>query len=102
MNPSHRFRVGHITECFNLHVSDPDKGIKRETDHIHLFTYRALRSLLSKYNFEIMNTYGGRTKTKGVLKTKVAKIIDAIEGIIHYFPSLSPSNNCREKGEVNG
>lgn len=87
MNPSHRFRVGHITDSFRLHASNPDEGVKRETDHIHLFTYKALRAILERYNFEIIKAYGAKTKTKGVLKTGVAKVIDAMESIVYRFPS---------------
>ena len=81
MNPSHRYRVGHITEVFNLHKFNPDEGVKREADHIHLFTLKALKMLLHRYNFKIVKVYGAKAKTN-VLKSKFAKIFEVLESVL--------------------
>ena len=88
MNPSHRYRVGHITEIFNLHKSNPDEGVKREADHIHLFTLKALKMLLHRYNFKIVKVYGAKVETN-ILKSKFAKIFKVLEIIVSKIPSLS-------------
>lgn len=88
MNPSHRFRIGHITDTFRLHKYNPDVGVKREFDHIRLFTYRALKDLLKRYGFKVIKSYGAKAETE-VLKTWIAKILNIIENFICIFPSLS-------------
>ena len=88
MNPSHRYRVGHITEIFNLHKSNPDEGVKREADHIHPFTLKALKMLLHRYNFKIVKVYGAKVEIN-ILKSKFAKIFEVFETIVSKNPSFS-------------
>jgi len=84
MNPSHRFRIGHITDTFRLHKYDPDVGVKREFDHIRLFTYRALKDLLKRYGFKVIKSYGAKAET-AVLKTWIAKIFKCNRKLYMYF-----------------